>query len=323
MKLLLYIITLSTAIVAANADSDILENATNTFQFGSAENFYYGIRTADYDFSWTVTNMTDTPGTNTTGSVGVYSNNRYASWNNLNLGTDETTPQNSSQNIGLGPYFLKPNPTYWIADLTHNGMRYVTDSGNGEQRKQCSVYEGDLKNNVRIAIWGGVKDNLNMNIGMPSSSSCTNIHLVNTGKANYFSYPGGATYDFSWKVKNDAPYPIRGSFDTWSYNHIGLPPYAPLYASWNNNLFLGNGDTTPTVHGPFFYQSGNYWAADINYMGKRYYAVGPCSIRDSDLGAIPTNVYIEGNADGLTDLLIGRPKEWCERIPFIYMGSVN
>lgn len=281
--------------------------------------FYYN-HGATEDFKWTIGNYAES---SVKGSVYVQSDGIYASWNDLSLDNGQYTPQDSDKNLGLGPFFYT-SYTYWIADLVYNNRRYVLSDV--FESHQCNLTHADLidANPVKIHL-GSVEDKLyNFNMVMPASMKCQ-ATLSDMGPAfNSFHYNRRARYDFGWTVVNNAPDTVIGSFDT-SSNTLGIDT-DQLYASWNN-ISLESNQTTPYNPnnniglGPYFGQ-GNFWIVNVKYKGKKYHAAGTCNIEASDLGSI-THVYVRGDNNGLNDILIGRPTNWCKPIPFVYIAPAS
>ncbi|MCC2626292.1 MAG: hypothetical protein K0R14_2165 [Burkholderiales bacterium] len=278
--------------------------------------FYY-TSGAELDFNWSIE---DNAPLKIEGSVFVTSNNTLASWNSLYLASGETTPSDSSKRIGLSAFFAREaNDNYWIADLVYNTRRYVL-LGDYEYFHGCPVQKEDLSGKTFVFFNGDNTQLFNMGITRPSEGSVTcYVPLVDMGPDHSFSYMHRhATKDFGWTVINQAPDTITGSFDVSSDGY---------FASWNN-ISLNQNQETPYDPsrvlglGPYFIHDSNYWIFYVNYKGKKYYARGKCAIDDSDTSGV-THVYVHGDNNGLTNVLIGKPTKWCDPIQFTYFGPVS
>ncbi|MCC2644231.1 MAG: hypothetical protein K0R94_9 [Burkholderiales bacterium] len=313
MKSFLTILALSTGINIVNADSysyptnDILNLETPNYS-----GYFYYPGGADYDFWWTVQNNTSNI---IYGSVDAITNNLTASWNNLLLDSKENTlPQR-------GPYFIRVDPifaaipNYWRADVIYKGRRYITSADpTTTYAFQCNI--GSFSLSAQIIFAGDDKPIMSI---LPEDKSSCKPDLLDMGPVGSFNYLHGATYDFYWTVENDAPYEILGSFDTLSLDSSN-DEYK--HASFNN-IQLDNSQITQIGQGPYFRTSTNYWSANLKYNGKRYFAYGQCGIELKDIGQTPIHVFVRGDKNGLTDLLIGKPTNWCDPIPFTYMGPAS
>ncbi len=319
MKLFLSAIALSAIFSIVNAEPAYYKPATNTLASPNESGDFYYPGGATNDFNWTVKNNAPNK---IYGSFDTYSDYQDklipAVWNVLLLNPAEATPQERGPAISNGMGYYSND---WRADLIYNNERYVT-TGNGLSRySPWDVAEAfmcaNANSNVSIAVNGDSNKLTTMNINPTGVYPCI-ANFVDMGPNGTFNYREGADYDFRWTVENDAPYPVTGSFDVEAHG---------LFASWNN-ITLDNKHVTQEERGPYFSSfteiNSNYWAVDLNYEGKRYFTSFGCNIQSSDLDKpAPTHVFVQGNENGLTDILIGRPSNWCGPFNFTYMGPVS